>query len=49
MANYQFPPFGLGSLLALLILIVVIVLAVIGRIPALDAILIGGLALARLT
>ena len=40
---------GLGGILALIILILCIVLAVIGKLPVLEALLIGGLALARLT
>jgi len=42
-------PVGLGTLIALLILLVVIVLAVLGQLETRLALLIGGLALARLT
>jgi hypothetical protein len=45
----QFPPITLGSILALVVLVLVVVLAVIGKMPGLEALLFGLLALARLT
>ena len=47
--NETIKGWGLGGILAIVILILSIVLAVIGQIPTLEASLIGGLALARLT
>jgi hypothetical protein len=47
-AQESLPPWSIGSIIAICVLIVVIVLAVIGRIPTLEALLFGGLALARL-
>jgi hypothetical protein len=46
--TFTWPSFGVGGIIALLVLIVVIVLAVLGRIPTLEALLFGGLALSRL-
>ncbi|HEV8583217.1 MAG TPA: hypothetical protein VGX68_29465 [Thermoanaerobaculia bacterium] len=48
MANFQLPPWSIGSIIAVIILILVILLAILGRMPALEAGLLGGLALARL-
>ncbi len=41
-------PTGLGAVIALLVLVLVVVLAVIGQLPVMLALLIGGCALARL-
>jgi len=46
--NVSFPPFSIGSLIALVVLVLVIVLLIIGHLPLLEACLIGGLAIARL-
>ena len=40
---------GIGGIIAIIILILVILLAILGRMQPLEAFLIGGLALARLT
>ncbi len=47
--NVTFPPWSLGSLIAVIILIVVIILVIIGHLSPFLGCLIGGLALARLT
>jgi predicted membrane channel-forming protein YqfA (hemolysin III family) len=47
--NETIKSWGLGAILAIVVLILVIVLAVIGKMPALEAVLFGMLALARLT
>ena len=43
------PGWSLGTLIAIVVLLLVIVLAVIGKMPMLEALLFGLLALARLT
>lgn len=42
-------PSGLGAVIALLVLVLCVVFAVLGQLPPLLALLIGGAALARLT
>lgn len=49
MPEISWPSWGLGAILAIIVLILVIVLAVIGKMPGLEALLFGLLALARLT
>jgi hypothetical protein len=47
--NVGFPPFTIGSVIAIVVLILAVVLLVIGRLPWEVAGLLGALAVARLT
>lgn len=47
--NLSIPPISIGWIIALVILVLVVVFFAIGTLPAVLAVLIGGLALARLT
>lgn len=49
MPNVTLPAVSIGWVIALLILCVVVVLYFVGRLDGLEALLFGGLALARLT
>jgi hypothetical protein len=47
-ATLQFPPWSIGSVIAVIVLVLVILLAILGRMPVLEAGLFGALAAARL-